>query len=321
MALSPRLLVAGCLLVALTTLQGCDVTAPLHEIANWRTHESYLYTYSYTAPLEQTLLLNSCSNGEFPETMQCSGHGYCESLWTLANGTYGPSFCVCNVEWAGPECAVHRQRQSVAFMYSLFLGFLGADQFYLGYWVFGLGKLFTLGGFGVWYLWDLVRLSNENILTTNFRLAADLPHWVAMCVLLPALLLVGMLLGLLSAYTSRYLKAYQIMHSVHETENEVREIRPLTAPQAPPPKPTSFIGRSFRLPPKTVYPVPNLRYDPPVPPTISFLPATREFPTGSSPMFGSVGSGSSTITGAGSNPSTFYLNNVVGASSPYGSMS
>ena len=39
------------------------------------------------------------------------------------------------------------------------LGGFGADRFYLGYWREGLGKLFSLGGIGVWTLVDVVLIA------------------------------------------------------------------------------------------------------------------------------------------------------------------
>jgi len=46
-----------------------------------------------------------------------------------------------------------------ASMLSLFLGFLGVDRFYMGQIGLGLGKLFTWGGFGIWYTIDIVLIA------------------------------------------------------------------------------------------------------------------------------------------------------------------
>jgi len=47
-------------------------------------------------------------------------------------------------------------RWTTALALSVALGGFGADRFYLGHWQEGVGKLFSLGGLGVWTLVDVV---------------------------------------------------------------------------------------------------------------------------------------------------------------------
>ena len=48
--------------------------------------------------------------------------------------------------------------RATALCLSIFLGFLGVDRFYLGYGVLGLIKLLTFGGFGLWWILDVILL-------------------------------------------------------------------------------------------------------------------------------------------------------------------
>jgi TM2 domain-containing membrane protein YozV len=48
--------------------------------------------------------------------------------------------------------------QNTAFMLSYFAGVWGIDRFYLGQTGLGIAKLLTCGGFGIWYLIDIVLL-------------------------------------------------------------------------------------------------------------------------------------------------------------------
>lgn len=47
---------------------------------------------------------------------------------------------------------------TVAFCLSVFLGYFGADRFYLGYGFLGILKLCTFGGMGLWWVFDILLL-------------------------------------------------------------------------------------------------------------------------------------------------------------------
>jgi TM2 domain-containing membrane protein YozV len=59
----------------------------------------------------------------------------------------------------------HEERKSwtTALLLSLLLGLFGADRFYLGYSSLGVLKLLTVGGLGIWYLADLIRILLGNL--------------------------------------------------------------------------------------------------------------------------------------------------------------
>ncbi|TXD49105.1 TM2 domain-containing protein [Polaribacter sp. IC073] len=57
--------------------------------------------------------------------------------------------------------------QVTALLLSIFLGGLGIDRFYLGYNLLGFLKLITLGGFGIWYIIDLIMIVTGDLQPKN----------------------------------------------------------------------------------------------------------------------------------------------------------
>lgn len=51
----------------------------------------------------------------------------------------------------------------VALILSIVLGELGIDRFYLGYIGTGIIKLITCGGFGIWWLIDLILIATGKL--------------------------------------------------------------------------------------------------------------------------------------------------------------
>lgn len=49
--------------------------------------------------------------------------------------------------------------KTTALILSILLGELGVDRFYLGYVGLGILKLLTAGGFGIWWLIDLILIA------------------------------------------------------------------------------------------------------------------------------------------------------------------
>ena len=61
------------------------------------------------------------------------------------------------VQAGAPAASAMPERSFIAtWMFSLLLGFLGVDRFYLGKVGTGILKLITIGGFGIWWLIDLI---------------------------------------------------------------------------------------------------------------------------------------------------------------------
>lgn len=77
-------------------------------------------------------------------------------IWSLLDLYMAVTGRVSTTASGEPLLPPKKRYQSVALLLSIFGGLLGIDRFYLGHRVLGLLKLFTLGGFFLWYLLDIV---------------------------------------------------------------------------------------------------------------------------------------------------------------------
>lgn len=104
-------------------------------------------------------------SGSCSSNLSCV-HGICDVNQNI-------SFCLCERGWTFPPdkskfCTYQQKSKLASFLLSFFLGGFGADWYYLssgygGYIAAGVFKMLTLGGFGIWWLVDWIR-----ILTNSF---------------------------------------------------------------------------------------------------------------------------------------------------------
>lgn len=100
-------------------------------------------------------------------------HGECKQIKSRANPN-GTFQCVCDkgyVKYGTSICNYKQRKQLAAFLLSIFLGWFGADWFYIGdkdptYDGLGVLKLFTVGGAGIWWLADFIRIAADSC---NFK--------------------------------------------------------------------------------------------------------------------------------------------------------
>mmetsp|Transcript_21455 Transcript_21455/g.49982 ORF Transcript_21455/g.49982 Transcript_21455/m.49982 type:complete len:293 (-) Transcript_21455:52-930(-) len=224
-------------------LQGCEATTR-HHIGFWRAQPTFLRTYSVPAPGDETRRIqNSCMSDEVPHTLKCNGHGSCMP-WSVAvpagpislNVTNPLLFCKCTQLWADPECGTQRKSHRTTFILSLFFGWLGADQFYLGYPTLGILKLLSLGGCGLWYLFDLVKVATGPVYSSDlFRTADDLQHWLAWWAVFVLLLAVGFISGLISLMWHRTHREHEALALKTEQQmlNQDLQVMPAPIEEAP----------------------------------------------------------------------------------------
>eukprot|EP00392_Amoebophrya_sp_AT5.2_P011600 g11679.t1 len=150
-------------------------------------------------------------------TLQCSGRGVCKPFNpdNIQNPT---SFCDCDRDYADPECRTKRKSQILAYVLSLFLGFLGFDKFYLGFPVTGATKLISLGGFGFWWVADIVHIgASPALYASDYRVAANLPHWAFVVSSVSFFAILGFLIaGCVTASQMRHRRRAAMLYQAEE---------------------------------------------------------------------------------------------------------
>jgi len=237
-----------CIVIALT-LQGCLVDdifsdVPTHTIGNWRQEPDYLMLYEFVPPAGNALdaKLNSCSLAHLAENLQCSGRGVCKQ-WSTKGDQFGKSFCECDRDYADPECVTKRKSQAIAYFLSLFFGFAGADQFYLGFYRQAIVKLFTFGGFGLVWVVDMIRIGSGPVHTQQFRVAEDLPRWVFTLTAAMVAILLGVAIAVLTASNLRATRQKGRIISAPEVEEAH-----MTEPEPVPNKASAFSAPAYTYP-------------------------------------------------------------------------
>lgn len=213
-------------------LQGCQQASfdiPTHTVARWRQKIDYIVAFEFIPEGQppSKARINSCApNSGAVIQDQCGGHGYCipfnksQPLAVTVAGSSPLSFCVCDRDWADPECRTMRKSQLKAWLFSVFFGYLGADQFYLGYPYYGIAKLLTLGGLGVWWVYDVIRIGAGPVYSQQYRVAYDFPHYAFVLSFLLILLMVGFFGAMMSALWSRNRKRYEAMTKMDKFNRE-----------------------------------------------------------------------------------------------------
>jgi len=211
---------AASLVAIALSLQGCLTSIPLHSIGNWQQKPDYLVAYEYVPPGKNgsAATLNSCApTTDTSRSLQCNGHGYCKSFLIAPSQPTPITFCHCDSGYADPECRTRRKSQVTAFLLSLFGGFLGLDLLYLGFPGTALLKLCTCGGFGFWWIVDIVRTGSDPVYASQYRVAHNLSHWAFVLGTFTSFVLLGFAIAGYTILNDRRSKRCHAM-ALHQAE-------------------------------------------------------------------------------------------------------
>jgi TM2 domain-containing membrane protein YozV len=65
------------------------------------------------------------------------------------------------------KTAPEKKKFITTLLFSVFLGYLGVDRFYMGYVGLGILKIITCAGCGIWYIIDIILIATKSIKDAN----------------------------------------------------------------------------------------------------------------------------------------------------------
>jgi len=128
--------------IPLSSSEQCTHQVPLNDF-----HSSSSSSRMTKSPSENQFFAIPSSSSFFVLAQQCS-----ESF------TNNSVYC-CPPPYQKEE----RKSKLTAFLLSFFLGILGIDRFFLGYYLMGVIKLLTIGGCGIWWVLDWILILADNV--------------------------------------------------------------------------------------------------------------------------------------------------------------
>lgn len=95
------------------------------------------------------------------------------------------------------------------------------DYFYLGLPLVGTAKLTSLGGLGVWWLADIIRMGSGPVYAHDYRVAPDLPRWIYVLTTVSIFAFGGFAFGMLNFFRVRHKKRQDVMFMMQSEEERV----------------------------------------------------------------------------------------------------
>ena len=103
------------------------------------------------------------------DAMECAAEGAANAAEGAANAAEGAASAAKSTASAAEGAANVTQaakkekkpkKAKTALLLALFFGEFGIDRIYLGYWILGILKFLTLGGLGIWWVYDVAKIAS-----------------------------------------------------------------------------------------------------------------------------------------------------------------